>query len=52
MLEQFELGLEEVWKRECSADSDVDEVSLANRSCHLTTGSVSSRLHKRVLNLD
>ena len=27
MLEEFELGLEEVWKRECSGDSDVDKVS-------------------------
>ena len=35
--EEFELGLEEVWERECSSDSDVDEVLLTNRSCHLTT---------------
>ena len=43
---EFELGLEEVWERECSSDSNVDKVSLTNRSCHLATGSVSSRLHK------
>ena len=23
---EFELGLEEVWKRECSSDNDVDEI--------------------------
>ena len=46
MLEEFELGLEEVWESECSSDSDVDQVSLTNRSCHLATGSVSSHLHK------
>ena len=34
-LEKFELGLEEVWERECSRDSDIDKVSLTNRSCHL-----------------
>ena len=45
-LKEFDLGLEEVWERECSSDSDVDKVSLTNRSCHLTTSSVSSRLHK------
>ena len=44
--EEFELGLEEVWERKCSNDSYVDEVLLTNRSCHLTAGSVSSRLHK------
>ena len=44
--EEFELGLEEVWERECSSNSYVDEVLLTNRSCHLTAGSVSSRLHK------
>ena len=46
MLEGFELGLEEVWERECTSDSDVDKVSLTNRSCHLAPGSVSSCLHK------
>ena len=46
MLEEFELGLEEVWEIECISDSDVDEDSLANRSCHLTAGPVSSCLHK------
>ena len=50
-LEKFELGLEEVWERECSSDSDVDEVSLTNRSCYLAAGSVSSHLHKE-FNLD
>ena len=42
MLKEFELGLEEVWERECSSDSDVDKVSLMNKSYHLATGSVSS----------
>ena len=46
MLEGFELGLEEVWERECTSDSDVDKVSLTNRSCHLAPGLVSSCLHK------
>ena len=46
MLKEFELGFKEVWERECSRDSDVDKVLLTNRSCHLTTGSVSNRLHK------
>ena len=47
MLEVCELGLEEVWERECNSDSDVDEVLLTmNRSCHLATGSVSSHLCK------
>ena len=50
-LEEFELGLEKVWEREYSSDSDVDEVSLTNRSCYLTAGSVNSCLN-RVLNLD
>ena len=45
-VEEFELGLEEVWERKCSSDSGVDEVSLINRSCYLAAGSVSSRLHK------
>ena len=36
-LEELKLGLE-VWERECSSDSDVDEVSLTNRSCHLAIG--------------
>ena len=45
-LEEFEFGLEEVWERECSSDSDVDKVSLMYRSCHLAAGSVSSHLHK------
>ena len=46
-LEQCELGLEEVWERECSSDSDVEEVSLTtNRSCHLAAGLVSSRFRK------
>ena len=40
-LEEFELGLEEVWERKCSSDSEVDEVSLMNGSCHLAAGSVS-----------
>ena len=44
--EEFELGLEEVWERECSSDSDVDGGLLTNRGCHLAAGSVSSRLHK------
>ena len=46
MLEEFELGLEEVWERECSSDSDVDKVLLTNRSCHFAAGTASSRLHK------
>ena len=46
MLEEFEFGLEEVWEREYSSDSDVDEVSLTNRSCHLTAGSISSHFYK------
>ena len=45
-VEEFELGLEEVWERKCSSNSNVDKVSLINRSCHLTAGSVSSRFHK------
>ena len=45
-VEEFELGLEEVWERECSSDSDVDKISLINRSCHLAAGLVSSRFHK------
>ena len=45
-LEEFELGLEEVWERECSSDSDVDEVSIMNRRSHFSTGAVSSYLHK------
>ena len=45
-LKEFELGLEKVWERECSSDSDVDEVLLMNRSCHFATGSISSCLHK------
>ena len=46
MREEFKLGLEEVWERECSSGSDVDEVLLMNRRCHLAPGSVSSHLHK------
>ena len=45
-LEEFELGLEEVYERECNSDSDVNEISLMNRNYHLATGSVSIRLHK------
>ena len=45
-LEVFELELEEVWERECSSDSDVDKVSITNRSCHLADGSISGHLHK------
>ena len=45
-LEMLVLGLEEVWETECSSDSDADEVSLMNRRCHFSTGSVSSHLHK------
>ena len=37
------------WESECSSDSDIDEVSLINRSCHLATGYSPPR---RVLNLD
>ena len=44
MLKEFELGLKEVWERGCSSNSNVDEVSLMNRSCHLTAGSVSQRV--------
>ena len=46
MLEEFEFGLEEVWEREYRSNNDVDEVSLMNRSCYPTAGSVSSCLHK------
>ena len=46
MLEELELGLEEVWEREYRSNNDVDEVSLMNRSCYLAAGSVSSCLHK------
>ena len=46
MPEEFELGLEEVWERECSSNSDVDEVLLMKRSCYLAAGSVTSQLHK------
>ena len=45
-VKEFEFRLEELWETECSSDSDVDEVSLTNGSCHLTYGSVSSHLHK------
>ena len=45
-VQEFEFRLEKVWEIECSSDSDVDEVSLTNRSCHLADGSVSSHLHK------
>ena len=48
MLEEFELGLEEVWERECNSDSGVDKVSLMNRSCHFAAGSFSSCLHKEL----
>ena len=52
-LEEFELRLKEVWKKECSSDSDVDEVLLMNRSCHLTAGSADQYSpSQRVLNLD
>ena len=44
-VKEFEFRLE-IWETKCSSDSDVDEVSLTNRSCHLTDGSVSSHLHK------
>ena len=47
-LEEFELGLEEVWERECNSDSDADKVSLMNRSCHLAAGLFSSRFHKEL----
>ena len=46
MLKEFKLGLEEVWERECSSDSDIDDISLTKRSCHLAAGSVNSHLHK------
>ena len=46
MLKEFELGLEEVWERECRSNNDVDEFSLMNRSCYLAAGSVSIYLHK------
>ena len=45
-LKEFQIGIEEVWKRECSSDSDLHEVSLMNRSCHLANGSVNNHLHK------
>ena len=31
-LEEFKFGLEEVWEKECSSDSDVDEVLLMNKT--------------------
>ena len=46
MLKEFELGLEEVWERECRSNNDVDE-ALTNRSCYLAAGLVSSCLHKQ-----
>ena len=46
MLEEFKLGLEEAWERECSSNSDVDKFLLTNRTCHLSTGLLNSCLHK------
>ena len=35
MLEEFEVGLEEVWERECRSNNDVDEVSLKTEAVTL-----------------